>query len=199
MHPRRSERPATAKQCECIAHRKEHTASVPRLIVDEPPFPPHAGQPHPREIRIGTIHGTGARPPAGPRDGQAARRILWEINPAESAAARSDPVNIVVVQLAEQLRERGYDVETNVGQSGFRCDLAVRVRGERRYRLGIMIDTDSYYQNTNLLERDVLRPRLLRNFGWNVVLIFTKVWFEDASAVMHALEQRLVRAIAAPD
>jgi len=54
-----------------------------------------------------------------------------------------------------------------------------------------MVDTDSYYQNANLLERDLLRPRLLRNFGWNVMLILTKNWFEDANTVMQALEERL--------
>ena len=124
-------------------------------------------------------------------DAQLARRVLWETNPAESVVASTAPTNVVIVQLAAELRERGYEVETDVGQSGFRCDLAVRVRGGRSYRLGIMVDTDSYYQNANLLERDVLRPRLLRNFGWKVVLILTKNWFEDANAVMQAIEQRL--------
>src|SRR5262249_17896255 len=95
---------------------------------------------------------------------------------------------------AEQLRKRGYEVETNVGQSGFRCDLAVRGGSDRFYRLGIMVDSDSYYQNANLLERDVLRPRLLRSFGWNVVLILTKDWFEGADAVLQSLEQRLAIA-----
>jgi very-short-patch-repair endonuclease len=124
-------------------------------------------------------------------DAPLARRILWEINPAESVAASGAPNNVVLAQLAQQLRDRGYKVDTNVGQSGFRCDLAVRVRDERRYRLGIMVDTDSYYQNANLLERDVLRPRLLRNFGWQVVMVLTKDWFEDSKAVVQAIEQRL--------
>ena len=59
-------------------------------------------------------------------DVQSARRVLWEINPAERTAAGTAPTHVVVGQLAAQLRDRGYEVETNVGQSGFRCDLAVR-------------------------------------------------------------------------
>jgi very-short-patch-repair endonuclease len=124
-------------------------------------------------------------------DAQSARRVLWEINPAESVASSAPAANVVVGQLAAQLRDRGFEVETNVGQSGFRCDLAVRMRGDRCYRLGIMVDTDSHYQNANILERDLLRPRLLRNFGWTIVPILTKDWFEDANAVMQSLEQRL--------
>lgn len=128
-------------------------------------------------------------------DAQSARRVLWEINPAEGAAASAPPPNVVMVQLATRLRERGYEVETNVGQSGFRCDLAVRAHGESRYRLAILVDTDSYYQNTDLLERDLFRPRLLRSFGWNVMLVLTKNWFEDANGVMQAVEQRLETAL----
>jgi DNA polymerase III delta prime subunit len=124
-------------------------------------------------------------------DERGARRVLWEINPTDNATDDSAPADIVVQQLAAQLRERGFEVETRVGQSGFRCDLAVRARGERRYRLGILVDTESYYQNSDILERDLLRPCLLRDFGWNVVLILTKNWFEDANKVLQALLQRL--------
>src|ERR1700730_8436837 len=35
-----------------------HTRSLPVLIVDDPPFHPHAGQRHLHEIRIGAIEGT---------------------------------------------------------------------------------------------------------------------------------------------
>jgi hypothetical protein len=124
-------------------------------------------------------------------DAQTVRRILWEINPAESTTKSTPPANVVIIQLSKRLADRGYEVETNVGQSGFRCDLAVRAPGERRYRLGIMVDTDSYYQNTNVLERDLLRPRLLRSFGWDTVQVLTKNWFEDSNAVLAAIEQKL--------
>lgn len=124
-------------------------------------------------------------------DLQAARRVLWETNPVERLAATAESTNVVVAQLATRLRERGYEVETHVGQSAFRCNLAVRVGGESRYRLGILVDTDGYYQNSNLLERDVLRPRLLRHFGWNVALVLTRDWLEDSNAVLQGLEQRI--------
>ena len=111
--------------------------------------------------------------------------------PRKDAAASAEPSHVVILRLAARLRKRGYEVELNVGQSGFRCDLAVRKPAERRHRLGIMVDTDSHYANANLLERDVLRPRLLRGFGWNVVMILTKDWFENADGVMKAIEERL--------
>jgi predicted DNA-binding WGR domain protein len=53
------------------------------------------------------------------------------------------------------------------------------------------VDTESYYQNANLLECDVLRPQLLRAFGWNVMLVLTKDWFEDEGSVVRAIVRQL--------
>jgi hypothetical protein len=127
-------------------------------------------------------------------DTAGARRVLWEINPAESVRSVAATADIVRTQMATRLRERGFEVDEDVGQSGFRCDLAVRSKGESRYRLGIIVDTDAYYRNDNILERDVLRPRLLRNFGWNVALVLTKDWFENADALMKTIEQQAALA-----
>jgi very-short-patch-repair endonuclease len=132
-------------------------------------------------------------------DMETARRVLWEVNPSESTRTNVATPHIVIDRLSAQLRQRGYEVDRDVGQSGFRCDLAVRSPGERQYRLGIQVDTDSYYQNSNLLERDVLRPRLLRAFGWNVILVLTKDWFANAGAVMQSIEERLAGSHAQPN
>jgi DNA polymerase III delta prime subunit len=124
-------------------------------------------------------------------NGPAALRVLREVNPAETARTAVRTTHIVVDQLAARLRQRGYQVDLDVGQSGFRCDLAVRSRGELRYCLGVMVDTESYYQNDDVLERDLLRPRLLRNFDWNVILVLSKDWYDNADAVMQFLEEKV--------
>lgn len=124
-------------------------------------------------------------------DKQSARRVLWEVNPAENSESGAAARDVVVEQIANRLRGRGYEVAIDVGQSDFRCDLAIRVADESRYRLGVVIDTDRYYRNENIFDRDVLRPRLLRAFGWKVVPLLTKNWFEDPDAVIHSLEEQV--------
>jgi hypothetical protein len=74
-----------------------------------------------------------------------------------------------------------------VGQSGFRCDLAIRRPGARAYHAGIFVDTEAFYRTNDILERDLLRPRLLRDFGWNVATVLTKDWLENAEAVLDRL------------
>ena len=123
----------------------------------------------------------------------AAHRVLREINSAVDAIRPVLAEDAVIPALTLALRERGYHVDIDIGQSGFRCDLAVRAGTERMYRLGILVDTETYYANNNFLERDVLRPRLLRAFGWDVMLVLTKEWYENPATVVQAIEKRLTR------
>jgi hypothetical protein len=79
---------------------------------------------------------------------------LENLNPlSRRALAPLSKGDAVVEQLAAALRERGYAVDLNVGQSKFRCDLAVRGKADSLYQLGILVDTDGHYANPNLLDR----------------------------------------------
>jgi predicted DNA-binding WGR domain protein len=118
-----------------------------------------------------------------------ARRTLGELaaRPDSEAAVDEAAADVVVCQLAAALRAGGYDVDLEVGQSSFRCDLAVRRPGERHYRAGIMVDTDAYYRQGDIIERDVMRPQLLETFGWNVTHVLAKDWLQNPSAIFESL------------
>jgi len=121
-----------------------------------------------------------------------ARRVLENLNPlsrkALSPASRNDAV---VEALAAALRSRGYAVETNVGQSKFRCDLAVRMKSESLYQLGILVDTDAHYASLDLLDRYLMQPSILRAFGWRFALVLTKDWYHTPDDVLARLERML--------
>jgi hypothetical protein len=95
--------------------------------------------------------------------------------------------DVMLEQLAAALTAAGYEVDRRIGQSHFRCDLAVREPGETEYRLGILLDGDDYYAQADILERDLLRPRLLRAFGWRTAHVLTKDWYEDAEGLVSDL------------
>jgi hypothetical protein len=97
----------------------------------------------------------------------------------------------VAAQIADELRQRGYVVDSNVGQSHFRCNLAVCRPDSEKYQLGILLDGRDYYEQTDLLERDLMKPRLLRAFGWEVVVVLTKDWIADRDSVLSGLTGRL--------
>jgi len=122
-------------------------------------------------------------------DGSAAQRVLrgasrWYDQPQGDEDGDSDSL---VEQITAALSDHGFLVDGSVGQSHFRCDLAVRCPGDEAYRLGILVDGDTYYDQADVLERDMMRPRLLRGFGWNVAFVLAKDWYEKRDEVMARL------------
>ncbi len=121
-----------------------------------------------------------------------ARRVLENLNPlSRKALALLSKGDVVVEQLAVALRQRGYAVDLNVGQSKFRCDLAVRSKADSLYQLGILVDTDGHYANPNLLDRYLMQPGILKAFGWRFALVLTKDWYHTPEEVLARLEKLL--------
>ncbi len=125
-------------------------------------------------------------------DSEAVDRVLRELSrwsrPAPDASSRRD---FVAEELTTALVERGYQVDRVVGQSHFRCDLAVCLPEDEAYRLGILIDGESYFECKDVLEREMMRPRLLRSFGWRVVHVLAKDWHEDPARELERIVRRL--------
>jgi predicted DNA-binding WGR domain protein len=125
-------------------------------------------------------------------DATAARRVLENLNPlSRKALAPLSKGDAVVEGLAKALRSRGYAVDLNVGQSRFRCELAVRTNSESLYQLGILVDTDGHYANPNLLDRYLMQPSILRAFGWRFALVLTKDWYHNPDDVLSRIEKLL--------
>jgi predicted DNA-binding WGR domain protein len=125
-------------------------------------------------------------------DAASARRVLENLNPlSRGSLAPLNHEDAVVEHLAAALRARGYQVDLNVGQSRFRCDLAVKPGADSFYQLGILIDTEAHYANANLLDRYLMQPSILRAFGWRFALVLTKDWYHNPSDVLTRLEKLL--------
>jgi hypothetical protein len=117
--------------------------------------------------------------------------VLQSANPAGVSRIVATPMETVVEQLATALRERGWCVERDVGQSTFRIPLAIRKTDTDAHALGVLVDDTAHYAQKDLLERYLLRPGVLQAFGWRVTLVFTKDWYHDPAAVMRQIEQAM--------
>lgn len=132
----------------------------------------------------------------GDMDG--AQRLLEDIAVSRrEPQRRRQPSSPVADQMAQVLETQGYQVDRNVGQSQFRCDLAVRRDGDAAYRLGVRLDSLDYYADADPLEREMMKPKLLRDFGWRLEVVLTKDWYADRDAVVARLVARLEEAEAA--
>ncbi|HQU45053.1 MAG TPA: AAA domain-containing protein, partial [Pirellulales bacterium] len=126
-------------------------------------------------------------------DTATAARVLSDLSDWRGDEAATDEgADAVVEQVAAALESRGWRVDRAVGQSHFRCDLAVRRPSDAAYRLGVLVDTDAYYRQPDVLERELMKPKLLEAFGWQIAHVLTKEWFEDRDRVLARLDERLM-------
>ena len=84
---------------------------------------------------------------------------------ADSSAER----DVWVEKVADELRQRGLQVNTNVGTSGFRIDIAVLDPEQKgHYSYGIICDGQNYAGAKSALDREKIRPEMLESLGWKL-------------------------------
>jgi predicted DNA-binding WGR domain protein/DNA polymerase III delta prime subunit len=99
---------------------------------------------------------------------------------------------IIREQLKEQLVRLGYEVAGPIGQSDFKCSLAVKKNpADDDYALAILIDDESHYRNDNLIEQYYQRPAILFSFGWKVVSVYAKDWLHQPQKVLEQVLKAL--------
>lgn len=108
-----------------------------------------------------------------------------EMGPLESPFERS------VKQAIEKL---DYEVATQVGESGYRIDLAV-VDPDRpgRFLCGIECDGATYHSAATVRDRDRIRQQVLGDRGWEIHRVWSTDWFHSREAQVERLE-RLIEA-----
>ena len=101
---------------------------------------------------------------------------------------RSNHATTVLKEIKQQLEKQGYEVAEQVGQSKFKCSLALKINAEdQEYTLGIFIDDDKHYDKNNLLEQYYQRPAILKSFGWRSIHVFAKDWLHQPEKVMEQI------------
>lgn len=84
-------------------------------------------------------------------------------------------------RIADQLSQKGYPADTEVGFSKFRVDVAVKdPHNAQQYVLGILLDGNSYASAQTVHDREVSNPSVLGNLGWQVLRVYAIDWWEDA-------------------
>jgi primosomal replication protein N'' len=98
-------------------------------------------------------------------------------------------------EVLEVLQEWGYLVHPQVGESGFRIDLAVlHPDPARGYILGIECDGAPYHSERSARIRDVWREQILRSRGWRLHRIWSSRWWDQRAVEMDKLKQAILDA-----
>jgi very-short-patch-repair endonuclease len=82
-------------------------------------------------------------------------------------------------------------VDTQVGCSSFKIDMALKQPGTSNYLLAIECDGASYHSSKSARDRDRLRQAILESMGWRFYRIWSTDWFNNKAKE----KERLLKAV----
>jgi very-short-patch-repair endonuclease len=92
----------------------------------------------------------------------------------------------------DKLKNLGYQVDTQVGHSNFRIDLAVVHPNDiGRYVLGIECDGAMFHSAKSVRERDVVRQQFLERRGWVIDRIWSRNWWRNPDKEIQRIKERI--------
>lgn len=94
--------------------------------------------------------------------------------------------------VAFALRQKGWNVQTQVGVSKFKIDLGVRHPEKPGiYLAGIECDGATYHGAPSARDRDRVRQAILENLGWRIIRLWSTDYFIDADAAIEKIHGKL--------
>ncbi len=95
-------------------------------------------------------------------------------------------------EVRDAITALGYQAEAQVGESGFRIDLAVlHPDAERGYLLGVECDGKAYHSEWSARARDVWRQQILERRGWRIHRVWSTNWWNDREGEIRRLQARI--------
>ena len=94
--------------------------------------------------------------------------------------------------VAWALRDRGWQVQTQVGVSKFRIDLGVvHPDSPGLFLAGVECDGATYHGSPTARDRDRTRQAVLENLGWRLVRLWSTDYFRDSESAIETIHQQL--------
>ncbi len=106
----------------------------------------------------------------------------------------------IIDQISSDLRQKGFIIKNFIGQSHFKCHIAIKKSAnEDHYMAGILVDDLLHYSNNDLLEQYIFKPEILRNSGWKILQVFSKDWYEDRGKILKKILSFINGEVAEPE
>lgn len=102
------------------------------------------------------------------------------------------------LEVCDYLRSKGFSVDTQVGCSGFRIDLGLKLPDSSDYVMAIECDGATYHSSKNARDRDRLRQEILERMGWKFYRIWSTDWFRNKSVEQLRLLEAAAAAVKNP-
>ena len=103
------------------------------------------------------------------------------------------PSDTTIAELiANELRNKGYVVRTEVGRSHFKVDVAVSLpTSPDVYVLGILLDGERYRDTITTRDREIVQQSVLSSLNWRVMRVWSVDWFNNSDRVINRIIETL--------
>lgn len=113
---------------------------------------------------------------------------------AENVLTSTDD-SVIAKQIAETLKEKGYNASVSVGRSQFKVDIAIASKKNPEiYSLGILLDGEGYHNTQTTRDREIVQPSVLGNLKWQVMRVWSVDWFNNQERVIKRIIDRIENA-----
>lgn len=103
--------------------------------------------------------------------------------------------SLIAVQIAEALKEKGYNTSVSVGRSQFKVDIAIASKDNPDiYSFGILLDGEGYHNTQTTRDREIVQPSVLGNLRWQVMRVWSVDWFNNPERVIKRIVERMESA-----
>lgn len=130
-------------------------------------------------------------------DAKASKLILQSLNPKfQKSAIHGEADSQFEEDVAEFLRDKGFHVDYQIGESGFRIDLGVKRNfNDDLYICGIECDGRLYHSAWTARLNDIWRQKILENKGWRIIRIWSNDWFDNREQTQKKLLAQLTQKV----
>lgn len=98
----------------------------------------------------------------------------------------------IVLSIADALKEKGFEVQTNIGCSGYRIDLGiVDPHDSGKYIAGILCDGYNYAAAKTTKDREVVQIKTLELLGWNICRVWALDYWTNRDKTVDRLVEQL--------
>lgn len=98
--------------------------------------------------------------------------------------------------VANELRKRGWKIQTQIGASKFKIDLGIYNPNEPgSFLAGVECDGASYHSSPTARDRDRVRHIILENLGWRLVRIWSTDYFLNPENVIARVHNELTKLL----
>lgn len=106
-----------------------------------------------------------------------------------------EPDSPFEIDVRNAIRKLGYQVDCQVGSSGYHIDLVVKDPTQPgRYVLAVECDGASYHSARWARDRDRLRQSVLEGLGWTFHRVWSQSWFNERNTELEKLKQAIEAA-----